>query len=162
MLRFWCFLGKFVSRAAAYWPLTKRRWPWRIDLKEQWKHKNIFAFKFTLSSQQPDIVSIICHQCHCHRCRWYRRQICHRYQQHKRNWCQQRHRCRWYRWCTFTCEYLREFSKKFEKVLMGYSGAGGKLIHEKNQKQKISWHCPFKYGVRSTKFIWAPFAQLYS
>ncbi len=28
---------------------------------------------------------------------------------------------------------------------MEYSGAGGKLIHEKNQKQKISWHCPFKY-----------------
>ncbi len=27
---------------------------------------------------------------------------------------------------------------------MGYSGAGGKLIHEKNQLQKISWHCPFK------------------
>ncbi len=27
---------------------------------------------------------------------------------------------------------------------MGYSGAGGKLIHEKNQKQKISWHCRFK------------------
>jgi hypothetical protein len=36
------------------------------------------------------------------------------------------------------CEYLREFSKKFETVLMGYSGAGGKLIHEKNQQQKIS------------------------
>ncbi len=30
------------------------------------------------------------------------------------------------------------FRKKFEMVLMGYSGAGGKLIHEKNQKQKIS------------------------
>ncbi len=29
---------------------------------------------------------------------------------------------------------------------MGYSGAGGKLIHEKNQKQKISWHCPFQGG----------------
>ncbi len=29
---------------------------------------------------------------------------------------------------------------------MEYSGAGGKLIHEKNQKQKISWHCPFKEG----------------
>ncbi len=28
---------------------------------------------------------------------------------------------------------------------MVYSGAGGKLIHEKNQKQKISWHCPFKW-----------------
>ncbi len=27
---------------------------------------------------------------------------------------------------------------------MVYSGAWGKLIHEKNQKQKISWHCPFK------------------
>ena len=27
---------------------------------------------------------------------------------------------------------------------MEYSGAGGQLIHQKNQKQKISWHCPFK------------------
>jgi hypothetical protein len=27
---------------------------------------------------------------------------------------------------------------------MQYCGAGGKLIHQKNQKQKISWHCPFK------------------
>jgi hypothetical protein len=26
---------------------------------------------------------------------------------------------------------------------MESSGAGGKLIHEKNQKQKISRHCPF-------------------
>ncbi len=39
---------------------------------------------------------------------------------------------------TLSCEYLREFSKKFETVLMGYSGAGGKLIDEKNQKRKIS------------------------
>ncbi len=31
---------------------------------------------------------------------------------------------------------------------MGYSGAWGKLIHEKNQKQKISWHCPFKMHPR--------------
>ncbi len=31
---------------------------------------------------------------------------------------------------------------------MEYSGAGGKLIHEKNQKQKISWHCPFKENFR--------------
>ncbi len=49
------------------------------------------------------------------------------------------HRCRW-----LTCEYIRKFSKKFETVLMEYSGAGGKLIHEKNQKQKISLHGPFK------------------
>ncbi len=27
---------------------------------------------------------------------------------------------------------------------MVYSGDWGKLIHEKNQKPKISWHCPFK------------------
>jgi hypothetical protein len=64
------------------------------------------------------------------RCHWNRGQICHR--------------CHWYRWCTLTCEYLREFSKKFETVLMGHSGAGGKLTHERNQKQKILWHCPFK------------------
>ena len=51
-------------------------------------------------------------------------------------------RCHWYRWCTLTCEYLR--SKKFETDLMGYSGDGGKLIHAKKRKQKISWHCPFK------------------
>ncbi len=27
---------------------------------------------------------------------------------------------------------------------MLFSGAWGKMIHEKNLKQKISWHCPFK------------------
>jgi hypothetical protein len=31
---------------------------------------------------------------------------------------------------------------------MGYSGTGGKLIHEKNQKQKTLLHCPFK-GVKT-------------
>ncbi len=35
---------------------------------------------------------------------------------------------------------------------MEYSGAGGKLIHEKNQKQKISWHCPFKVSNRDSKY----------
>jgi hypothetical protein len=35
-------------------------------------------------------------------------------------------------WCTLTCEYLREFSKKFDTL------GRGKLIHEKIQKQKIS------------------------
>ncbi len=54
------------------------------------------------------------------------------------------HRCRWHRWCTFSREYLREFSKKFEMAVMLYSHAWGKLIHEKKQKSKISWHCPFK------------------
>ncbi len=32
---------------------------------------------------------------------------------------------------------------------MEYSGAGGKLINEKNQKQKISWHCPFKLNLKA-------------
>jgi hypothetical protein len=36
---------------------------------------------------------------------------------------------------------------------MGYSGAGGKLIDEKNQKRKISWHCPFKRMIQK-KFGW--------
>jgi hypothetical protein len=33
---------------------------------------------------------------------------------------------------SLACKYLREFSKKFETFLMGYSEAGGKLNHEKN------------------------------
>ncbi len=68
----------------------------------------------------------------CHRCHWHPGQICHQ--------------CRLHRWCTLTCEYLHEFSKKFEMILMLLSGAWGKVIHEKNLKQKISWHCPFKAG----------------
>jgi hypothetical protein len=40
--------------------------------------------------------------------------------------------------CTFTCEYLREFSKKFKMILRLLSGAWGKVIHEKKLKQKIS------------------------
>jgi hypothetical protein len=37
-----------------------------------------------------------------------------------------------------SCEYLREFSKKFETTLKVYSVVWGKVIHEKNQKSKIS------------------------
>ncbi len=87
----------------------------------------------------------------CRRPHWYRQQFCRRCRWHRWQIC---HRCRWYRWCTLTCDYLREFSKKFETVLMQYSGAGGKLIHQKNQKQKISWHCPFNMWIsllKSTK-----------
>jgi hypothetical protein len=40
--------------------------------------------------------------------------------------------------CTLTCEFLCEFSKKFEMILILLSGAWGKVIHEKNLKQKIS------------------------
>jgi hypothetical protein len=34
--------------------------------------------------------------------------------------------------------YLLEFSKKFEMAVVVYSDGRGKLIHEKNQKSKIS------------------------
>ena len=81
---------------------------WEVELTNRY----IFAFKFTLRCLQPDIVPIICH-------RW---QICRR--------------CHWYQWCTLTCEYLREFLKKFETVLMGNSRAGKKMIH-KNPEAKI-------------------------
>ncbi len=37
---------------------------------------------------------------------------------------------------------------------MEYSGAGGKLIHETNQKQKISWHCPFKKSELKEPIQW--------
>ncbi len=36
---------------------------------------------------------------------------------------------------------------------MEHSGAGGKLIQEKNQKQKILWHCPFKRKNRNKGFL---------
>jgi hypothetical protein len=36
-----------------------------------------------------------------------------------------------------SCEYLREFSKKFETALMVYSGAWGKLIHEKTEVENL-------------------------
>jgi hypothetical protein len=35
------------------------------------------------------------------------------------------------------------------------SGAWGKVIHEKNQKQKISRHCPFKHcqGIKNDRTV---------
>jgi hypothetical protein len=48
--------------------------------------------------------------------------------------------------CTLSCEYLREFSKKFETpALNGIIRGFGELIFVENLKSKISWHCPFKY-----------------
>jgi hypothetical protein len=37
---------------------------------------------------------------------------------------------------TLTCDYLREFSKKFETVLMQYSGAGGETDSSKKPEAK--------------------------
>ncbi len=60
-------------------------------------------------------------------------------------------RCRWHRWQTFIREYLREFSKKFEKIPMRYSEARGTLIYEKNLKSKISCQTPFKPAKENKK-----------
>ncbi len=93
----------------------------------------------------------------CHwRC-WHQRQICHQYRWHRWQICHRCGvsntsetggkicpRCRWQRWCTWTSEYPREFLKKFEMTLMLFSEAWGRVIHEKNLKQKISWHCPYQ------------------
>ncbi len=56
-----------------------------------------------------------------------------------------------------SCEYLGEFSKKFETVQMGYSGAGGKLIHKKTRSKKSRDTVPLKvvtnekWGERGTR-----------
>jgi hypothetical protein len=60
-------------------------------------------------------------------------------------------RCCWHRWKTFIREYLREFSKKIEMVLMGYSMARGTRFYEKNLMSKISCQTPFK-GRQFKKF----------
>ncbi len=116
---------------------------WEVELT----YRYIFAFKFTLRSQHPDIVPII-----WRRCGWYWWQIAtcvidtggklsagivdtggkfatgiNNTSKTGGKICRQ---CCWYRWCTLTCEYLCEFLKNFKTVLMEYSGAGGKMINE--------------------------------
>ncbi len=44
--------------------------------------------------------------------------------------------CRRCRWCTLTCEYLRECLKKFGTVLMEYSGAEGETDSWKKPEAK--------------------------
>ncbi len=137
----------------------------------------IFAFKFTFRCLQPDIVPIICHRCRwypwqfatgvnntrrtggkiCRRCRWYRWQICRR--------------CCWYRRQFATgvfdtgdkfatgvndtgdAPWLANISANFRKnSKWSYcycQGLGGKMIHEKNLKQKILWHCRFKCPLKT-------------
>jgi hypothetical protein len=79
---------------------------WEVELT----YRYIFAFKFTLSPQQPDIVPI----------------ICHRYQQHLRNWWQNLPPVSLIAVVHLDLRISSNFRKKYETVLMGYSGAGGK------------------------------------
>ncbi len=37
----------------------------------------------------------------------------------------------WHQWCALTCEFPHEFWKEFEMTIMLFSGALGKMIHEK-------------------------------
>ncbi len=46
----------------------------------------------------------------------------------------QRHRCSW---CILSCEFLREFSKKFETALTVYSRAWEKLIQKKPEVENL-------------------------
>ncbi len=55
------------------------------------------------------------------RCRWYRWQICHR--------------CRWYWWSTFSCEYLREFSKNSKRPYWYTQGLGGNWFMKKTRSK---------------------------
>jgi hypothetical protein len=79
---------------------------WEVEFT----YRYIFAYKFTLRSQKPDIVPIF----------------------------DTGGKLAAGSVSLIPVANFLEFSKKFETVLLGYSGAGGKLIHEKNQKQKIS------------------------
>ncbi len=61
------------------------------------------------------------------------------------------HRCQRHRWSTLSCQYLRDFWKKFETVLMGYSGAGGKLIHKKTRSKKSRDTVPLRNTVTNCR-----------
>ncbi len=52
---------------------------------------------------------------------------------------------------SLTSEYLREYSKKFETVLMGHSGAGRKLIHEAKKSRDT---VPLNGGGYISLFVW--------
>ncbi len=80
---------------------------------------------------------------------WHRRQICHR--------------CRWYRWCTLTCEYLREFSKKFQMKRWFMKKIWGKNLVTLSLKrgELLTWLqgiCPCSPGWRalSGQSHWSP------
>ncbi len=52
------------------------------------------------------------------------------------------------RWCcTLTCKYLCEFSQKIWNDPNATIRGLGEDDSQKNQKQKISWHCLSKRGV---------------
>ncbi len=72
------------------------------------------------------------------------------------------HRCQGHRWWTWSCKYLREFSKKCRNSPTGILRSLGETDSWKNLKSKISWHCiwntdslPPKSGKKGT-VSWKP------
>ncbi len=51
-------------------------------------------------------------------------------------------------WQTLSCEYLYEFSKKIRNGPNGIIKSMRETDSRKNQKQNISWHCPFKQALK--------------
>ncbi len=64
------------------------------------------------------------------------------------------HRCRWRRWQTLSCEYLREFSKKFEAALIINQRLGGNWFKKKTRSKKFRDTVPLKNRVSGNK--WHP------
>jgi hypothetical protein len=60
---------------------------------------------------------------------------------------------------TFEFEYLGEFEMEINNILEHELGAHMRLIHEKNQRPKISCYCTFKarfgLSLSSYEIIWA-------
>ncbi len=128
-----------------------------------WTYRYIFAFKFTLSSQQPDIVRSICHRYRlhgwqiCRRCRWYRSQIATGINNNGKTdgkicrrccwyWWQICHRCHWYRWCTLNIANFRKHSKRSKWDALGI---GGNLFMKKTRSKNSHDTVPLKHLARA-------------
>ncbi len=83
-------------------------------------YRYIFALKFTFKSQQPDIVSI----------------ICHRYQQHLVKLVAKLPPVLLIPVVHIDLGISTQVFEKFKTVLMGYSGAGGNWFMKKNRSKK--------------------------
>ncbi len=62
------------------------------------------------------------------------------------------HWCQRHRWCTLSCEYIHEFSKKFETALIQRRGGTLTYSWKKPEVEKILWHCLFNGSVSSSWF----------
>ncbi len=81
-------------------------------------------------------------------------QICHQYQWHQQYRWQIYRRCHWYWWCTLTCEYLRKFSNKIRNDPYVSFRGSGKIIHEKNLKEKSCDTVPLNGWCRLRALLW--------